>query len=164
MDLIKVKIKVLTTELSVADVDTRFCTPSQFELTATKDIITDPTWSWHPCYRVDTYRSLPHHHEEYTVHCTKLGTLTKIKQNFRTSMVDPDAPVLMLNELQIKNFMKWYCGTIEDNEGYIAWLSDDEDFIIERVFPDKSYSAFYPLRVSGEWYPDYREYTTWWKK
>ena len=164
MDLIKVKIKVLSSDLSVVDIDTRFCTPAQFESNVTKECITDPQWSWHPFYKTDKYTNTPHDYESYTVHCTKLGTLTNIRQTFKTSMIDPDAPVLILNQLQIRNYMKYYGGTVEDNEGYIVWLSDDEDFIIERVFPNKHCSAFYPLRMSGKYYPTYKQYLTWWKK
>ena len=162
-DLIKVYVQILTLELAVATVDVRFCTPKEFE-GVTKTWITDPNWNWHPFYKTDKYQYRPHHHESTTVHCTKLGTLTKIRQTFKTSFTDEDAPVMILNSLQIKNYMKWIGGTVEDDEGYIVWLSDDDDVIIERVFPGKSYTAFYPLRISGKYYHDYREYLTWWKE
>lgn len=157
MDLIKVIIKQLTLDLVVKIVDTRFCKPSEFENKVTKDLITDPSWHWHPFYKQELVH-LPSTYEAYTVHCTKLDTLTKIPHSYRTSLVDEDAPLMILNELQIRNYMKHLGGTVYDDEGYIVWLSDDEDLIIERVFPDNGHTAFYPLTIKGKKYTDYAKY------
>jgi hypothetical protein len=157
MDLIKVIVKQSTLDLVVKIVDTRFCKPSEFENKVTKDLITDPSWHWHPFYK-QTLDHLPSDYEAYTVHCTKLRTLTKIRRPYRTSLVDEDAPFMILNELQIRNYMKYLGGTIYDNEGYIVWLSDDDDLIIERVFPRKEYTAFYPLTIKGNKYIDYTKF------
>lgn len=157
MDLIKVIIKQLTLDLVVKIVDTRFCKPAEFENKVTKDLITDPSWHWHPFYKQELVH-LPSTYEAYTVHCTKLDTLTKIPHSYRTSLVDEDAPLMILNELQIRNYMKHLGGTVYDDEGYIVWLSDDEDLIIERVFPDNGHTAFYPLTIKGKKYTDYAKY------
>lgn len=157
MDLIKVVIKQLSLVLAVEVTDTRFCTPSEFENKVTRDLITDPSWHWHPFYKQSLCR-LPSDHEAFPVHCTKLGTLTKIPHHYRTSLVDEDAPPMILNELKIRNYMKHLGGTVYDNEGYIVWLSDDDDLIIERVIPDNEYSAFYPLSIKGKKYKDYANY------
>lgn len=157
MDLIKVIIKQLTLDMVVKITDTRFCKPSEFEHKVTKDLITDPSWHWHPFYKQEPVH-LPSDHEAYTVRCTKLGTLTKIRQPYRTSLVDEDAPLMILNELQIRNYMKYLGGAVYDNEGYIVWLSDDDDLIIERVFPRTEYTAFYPLTIKGKKYVDYAKY------
>ena len=84
--------------------------------------------------------------------------MTKIRQSYRTSLVDEDAPLMILNELQIRNYMKHLGGTVYDNEGYIVWLSDDDDLIIERVLPDNGHTAFYPLTIKGNKYTDYAKY------
>lgn len=157
MDLIKVIIKQLTLDLVVKIADIRFCKPSEFENKVTKDLIMDPSWHWHPFYKQEL-GYLPSACENYTVHCTKLGTLTKIPHHYRTSLVDEDAPVIILNELQIRNYMIHLGGTVYDNEGYIVWLSDDEDLIIERVIPDNDHTAFYPLTIKGRKYIDYEKY------
>ena len=157
MDLIKVKLQALNIDLQVVDVDTRFCTPKEFELTATKDVITNPAWSWHPCYPRDKYRNLPHHHESYTVHCQKLGTLTKIPQSFRTSLLTEDYIVMKLTEYTFRYYLHDIDGRKPNpDEGYVVWLSDDEDLIIERIIPNTRHSAFYPIRVNNKWYPEYR--------
>lgn len=132
MDLIKVIIKQLTLDMVVKITDTRFCKQELVHL--------------------------PSDYEAVTVHCTKLGTLTKIRQPYRTSLVDEDAPLMILNELQIRNYMKYLGGTVYDNEGYIVWLSDDDDLIIERVLPDNGHTAFYPLTIKGKKYIDYAKY------
>lgn len=157
MDLIKVTVKQLTLDMVVKIADIRFCKPSEFENKVTKDLITDPSWHWHPFYKQELGQ-LPSDYEAVTVHCTKLGTLTKIRQSYRTSLVDEDAPLMILNEFAIRNYMKHLGGTVYDNEGYIVWLSDDEDLIIERVFPDSGHTAFYPLTIKGKKYIDYAKY------
>lgn len=157
MDLIKVIIKQLTLDLAVEVADTRFCKPSEFENKVTKDLITDPSWHWHPFYKQSLIH-LPSDHEAVTVHCTKLGTLTKIPHPYRTSLVDEDAPLMILNELKIRNYMKHLGSVVYDNEGYIVWLSDDDDLIIERVIPGNEHTAFYPLSIKGKKYADYAKY------
>lgn len=160
MELLKIKPQILTIDLKVVNTDTRFCTPTEFSLLATKDVITNPSWSWHPCYPTDKYINVPHHYESIVVHCTKLGTLTKIPQLFRTSLVDENAPMLKLTEYTIRNYMRYVDGRKpNDDEGYILWLSDDNDLLIERVFPGKRYTTFYPIIVDNEYYSDYRHFT-----
>lgn len=159
MDLIKVVIKQLSLVLAVEVVDTRFCKPSEFENKVTKDLITDPSWHWHPFYKQALeHIPLPNDYEAYTVHCTKLGTLTKIPHHYRTSLVDEDAPPMILNELKIRNYMKHLGGLVYDNEGYIVWLSDDDDLIIERVIPGNEHTIFYPISIKGKKYSDYEKY------
>jgi hypothetical protein len=54
--------------------------------------------------------------------------------------------------------MKHLGGTVYDNEGYIVWLSDDDDLIIERVIPGNEYTEFYPLSIKGKKYIDYTKF------
>lgn len=157
MDLMKVTIKVLNYDAAVISLLPRFGTQSDYK--SMTCIMTDPHWSWHPCFPWNKYMYMPYNHEAHTVECIGGRAVTNIPTPF--PIFDDDE--IMLDEDRLHYFFNssGLSNRLDPLPGYRVWTTSDKDILIERVFPNSKLSVYDPIYVDGNPTYDWKTANIW---